>query len=60
MYVRDETDFHILRRAEDILQRPFNWNVKDDEMTGWCNEDEIAIIDDLCDIIDKLKGEKNG
>lgn len=55
MYVRDETDFHILRRAEEILDVAFNWQVKDDEMTGFVNEDAFSIIDDLCSVIDTLQ-----
>lgn len=55
MLVRNENDYQILKRAEDILDTTFNWNVKDDEMTGIVNEDEYAIIDDLCTEIDLLK-----
>ena len=55
MYVRDEDDFHILRRAEDLLDTTFNWQVKDDEMTGYVNEDAFYIIDDLCSMIDTLQ-----
>ena len=55
MYVRDENDFAILKRAEEILDVAFNWQVKDDEMTGFVNEDEFSIIDDLCSMIDTLQ-----
>lgn len=53
--INDENDYQILRRAEDMLDTTFNWNIKDDEMTGWIDEDELVIIDDLCSIIDILK-----
>lgn len=56
MYVRDECDFGILKRAEELLNADFNWNIKDDEMTGFVNEDEFEIIDKLCDEIIKLRG----
>ena len=55
MRVKDETDFDILKRAENILDTEFRWNIKDDEMTGWCDEDEYEIIDNLCSEIDYLK-----
>ena len=55
MLVRDETDYSILRRAEDMLNTTFNWNIKDDEMTGFVNEDAFAIIDNLCTEIDYLR-----
>jgi len=55
MLVRDETDYKILRRAEDMLDTTFNWNIKDDEMTGYLDENELAIIDDLCSKIDILQ-----
>ena len=55
MYVRNEDDFEILRRAEDMLGQQFNWQTKDDEMTGLVNEDVFSIIDDLCTEIDMLK-----
>lgn len=57
MLVRDENDYSILRRAEDMLDTTFNWNIKDDEMTGFVNEDEFEIIDELCSEIDRLKEE---
>ena len=55
MYVRNEDDFEILRRAEDILGEQFNWQTRDDEMTGFVHEDYFSIIDDLCTEIDMLK-----
>ena len=57
MLVRDEDDYEILKRAEDMLDTTFNWNIKDDEMTGFVNEDSFEIIDDLCSEIDRLKEE---
>lgn len=57
MLVKDETDYSILRRAEDMLDTTFNWNIKDDEMTGFVNEDGFEIIDELCSEIDRLKEE---
>ena len=59
MYIRDESEFGIMKRAEEILNVEFNWNVKDDEMTGFLNEDEYEIIDKLCDEIIRLRGGKN-
>ena len=59
MLVRDETDFAILKKAEELLTTSFNWQIKDDEMTGFVNEDAFEIIDNLCSEIDsktKLKG----
>lgn len=55
MYVRDETDYEILKRAEDMLDTTFDWQIKDDEMTGLVNEDEFEIIDNLCSEIDILQ-----
>lgn len=55
MYVKDECDFQILKRAEEILNEKFNWQIKDDEMTGLVNEDAFSIIEDLCDEIEYLK-----
>ena len=55
LYVRTEDEFNILRRAEDMLDTTFRWNTKDDEMTGFVNEDEFEIIDELCSEIDRLK-----
>ena len=55
MLVRDETDFEILKRAEDILDTTFNWNIRDDEMTGIVREDAFYIIDNLCSEIDRLQ-----
>ena len=57
MLVRDENDYSILRRAEDMLDTTFNWQINDDEMTGLVNEDEFEIIDELCTEIDRLKEE---
>ena len=59
MYVKKECDFQILKRAEEILKEKFNWQIKDDEMTGFVNEDAFSIIEDLCNEIERLKGEKN-
>lgn len=55
MLVRDETDFEILKRAEDILNTTFSWNVRDDEMTGIVREDPFDIIDNLCSEVDRLQ-----
>ena len=33
MYVRDECEYGILKRAEELLHTEFNWNINDDEMT---------------------------
>ena len=55
--IRNENDYSILRRAEDMLDTTFDWNIKDDEMTGFANEDELEIIDELCSEIDRLKEE---
>lgn len=57
MLVKDETDFTILRRAEDILNTSFDWQIKDDEMTGLVKEDAFEIIDNLCSEIDRLQEE---
>ena len=57
MLVRDETDYEILKKAEDILATSFDWQIKDDEMTGLVREDEFEIIDNLCSEIDRLKEE---
>ena len=54
MLVRDETDFAILKKAEELLTTSFNWQIKDDEMTGFVNEDAFEIIDNLCSEIDRL------
>ena len=56
--VKDETDYQILRRAEDMLDTTFNWNIKDDERTGTVDEDVFSIIDELCTKIDILEEEK--
>lgn len=55
MLVRDETDYAILKRAEDILDTTFDWNTRDDEMTGIVREDAFYIIDNLCSEIDRLQ-----
>lgn len=55
MLVRDETDFAILKKAEELLTTSFNWQIKDDEMTGFVNEDAFEIIDNLCSEIDRLQ-----
>lgn len=55
IYVRDEDDYAILKRAEDMLDSSFSWNINDDECTGWINEDELFIIDELCSKIDYLQ-----
>ena len=39
----------------EILNEKFNWQIKDDEMTGLVNEDCFSIIEDLCDEIEYLK-----
>ena len=57
MYVKDECDYAILKRAEEILNENFNWQIKDDEMTGFVNEDCFSIIEELCDEIEHLKEE---
>ena len=57
MLVFNETDYEILRRAEDMLDTTFDWQTKDDEMTGLVNEDVFSIIDDLCTEIDRLQEE---
>lgn len=57
MYVRDEDDFSILKRAEKILHEQFHWNIKDDDFKGFVNEDEYEIIDNLCDEIERLRDE---
>ena len=57
MLVRDENDYSILRRAEDMLDTTFNWQIDDDEMKGLIKEDEFEIIDELCTEIDRLKEE---
>lgn len=59
MYVKDECDLAILERAEEILNENFSWQLKDDEMTGFVNEDAFSIIDKLCNEIARLKGEEN-
>lgn len=55
IYVRDENDYAILRRAEDMLDTTFNWLINDDTFKGWINEDELSIIDELCSKIDYLQ-----
>ncbi len=55
MLVLNENEFEILKRAEDILGHQFDWQIKDDEMTGYVNEDVFSIIDDLCTETDMLK-----
>ena len=55
MYVSDESEFAILKRAEDMIGEEFRWQIRDDEMTGMVNEDPFEIIDNLCSEIDKLK-----
>ena len=55
MYVRNEDEYNILRRAEDLTDVAFDWQTIDDEMTGFVNEDPYVIIDDLCTIIDELQ-----
>ena len=57
MLVKDETDFAILKRAEDILNTSFDWQIKDDEMAGLVKEDAFEIIDNLCSEIDRLQEE---
>ena len=58
MQITNETDYQILRRAEDKLDTEFRWNIKDDEMTGTVDEDLFSIIDELCTKIDNLEEEK--
>lgn len=60
MYVRDESDYVILKRAEDILDTTFNWQINDDNFKGLVNEDYFDIIDRLCDEIIRMKGENDG
>ena len=55
IYVRDENDYAVLRRAEDMLDTTFNWNINDDDFKGWVNESEYDIIDELCSKIDYLQ-----
>lgn len=57
MYVRDENDYNILKRAEDILNTNFNWQINDDDFKGLVNEDAFEIIDNLCSEIDRLQEE---
>lgn len=57
MLVRDENDYSILKRAEDMLDTTFDWQIKDDEMTGLVKEDAFEIIDNLCSEIDRLQEE---
>ena len=52
--INDENDLQILKRAEEMLDTTFNWNITDDDFKGWLNEDELYIIDELCTIIDVL------
>lgn len=59
MYVRDECDYEILRRAEDMLDTTFDWQTSDDEMKGVVNEDYYEIIDNLCSEIDRLEEQLN-
>ena len=46
---------HDLKKAEELLTTSFNWQIKDDEMTGFVNEDAFEIIDNLCSEIDRLQ-----
>ena len=55
MLINGEDDFSILKRAEDLLDTEFNWNISDDDFKGYLNEDEFEIIDNLCSEIDRLK-----
>lgn len=55
IYVRDENDYAVLRRAEEMLETSFNWNINDDDFKGWVNVDEYDIIDELCSKIDYLQ-----
>lgn len=55
MRINDETEYSILRRAEDMLDTKLRWNIKDDEMTGYVDEDAYSLIDDLCSKIDELQ-----
>ena len=55
MYVRDEIDYQILKNAENKLNTIFDWQIKDDDMTGIVNEDAFVIIDNLCSEIDRLQ-----
>lgn len=54
-YVKSEDEFNILSRAEKTLGEEFHWNIRDDEMVGFLNEDICSIIDDLCSKIDMLQ-----
>ena len=55
IYVKDENDFAILQKAEEILGYNFNWQTTSDEFKGFVNEDEFEIIDNLCTKIDELQ-----
>ena len=57
MYVKDEYEFGILKRAEEILKENYKWNINDDDFKGFVNEDAYEIIDSLCDEIIRLKDE---
>lgn len=53
----NEERFAVLDKAERILFSHYEgWNVKDDEMTGYIDDDSIIdIVDDLCSEIDRLQ-----
>lgn len=52
----NEEKYTVLDRAERLLFSHYDgWNVKDDEMTGYVDDDSIIdIVDDLCSEIDRL------
>lgn len=53
----DETNFGILRRAEDMLGTDYEINItNDDDIKGFIDDDNVSqMIDDLCMEIDRLK-----
>lgn len=55
MYVKDECNYEILKRAEDMLDTTFNWQTNDDDFKGFVHEDYFQIIDNLCSLVDGLQ-----
>ena len=55
----DESNFIVLRNAEDLLNTDFEINItNDDECKGFIDEDNvISMIDELCSEIDRLREE---
>lgn len=53
----DESNYSVLRRAEEILKIDFSINItNDDECKGFIDEDNvIEMIDELCTEIDELR-----